>query len=29
MSTMRLNYDGWLALPAAVRQKLGLTVTVA
>src|SRR3954470_23810291 len=25
MSTVRLNYDGWLALPAAVRQKLGVT----
>ena len=24
MSTVRLNYDGWLALPAAVRQKFGL-----
>ena len=24
MSTVRLNYDGWLALPAAVRQRLGL-----
>src|SRR4051794_18509170 len=25
MSTVRLNYDGWLALPAAMRQKLGVT----
>ena len=25
MSTLRLNYDGWLALPTAVRKKLGLT----
>src|SRR4051812_19219218 len=25
MSTVRLNYDGWLALPATVRQRLGLT----
>src|SRR3954452_15094870 len=24
MTTVRLNYDGWLALPAAVRQRLGL-----
>src|SRR5689334_12083446 len=24
MSTVRLNYDGWLALPAAMRQRLGL-----
>jgi len=24
MSTVRLNYDGWLALPATVRQRLGL-----
>src|SRR4051812_14719335 len=24
MTTVRLNYDGWLALPAAVRRKLGL-----
>jgi len=24
MSTVRLNYEGWLALPAAVRQKFGL-----
>ena len=25
MTTVRLNYDGWLSLPSAVRQKLGLT----
>jgi AbrB family looped-hinge helix DNA binding protein len=24
MAKVRVNYDGWLALPAAVRQKLGL-----
>ena len=24
MPTVRLNYDGWLAVPAAMRQKLGL-----
>src|SRR5689334_409344 len=24
MTTVRLNYDGWLALPAVVRQRLGL-----
>ena len=24
MSTERLNYDGWLALPATVRHRLGL-----
>src|SRR4051812_24368366 len=24
MPKVRLNYDGWLALPAAVRKKLGL-----
>ena len=24
MTKVRLNYDGWLALPATVRQKLGL-----
>ena len=25
MPKVRLSYDGWLALPAAVRQKLGLS----
>src|SRR5205085_56241 len=25
MTTIRVNYDGWLSLPAAVRRKLGLT----
>ena len=25
MTTIRINYDGWLSLPTAVRQKLGLT----
>src|SRR3954470_19016469 len=25
MTRIRINYDGWLALPTAVRQKLGLT----
>src|SRR4051794_33863356 len=25
MTKVRINYDGWLALPTAVRQKLGLT----
>jgi len=25
MPTVRLNYDGWLALPAGMRQKLGIT----
>ena len=25
MTKVRLNYDGWLSLPTAVRQKLGLT----
>src|SRR3954452_24193576 len=25
MTKVRLNFDGWLALPTAVRQKLGLT----
>jgi AbrB family looped-hinge helix DNA binding protein len=25
MTTIRVNYDGWLSLPTAVRQKLGLT----
>src|SRR4051794_9261497 len=25
MTRVRINYDGWLALPTAVRQKLGLT----
>ena len=25
MATVRLNYDGWLALPAGVRQKLRLS----
>src|SRR3954453_3043343 len=25
MAKVRLNYDGWLALPTVVRQKLGLT----
>ena len=25
MTKVRLNYEGWLSLPAAVRQKLGLT----
>ena len=25
MSTVRLNCDGWLSLPTAVRRKLGLT----
>jgi AbrB family looped-hinge helix DNA binding protein len=25
MTKVRINYDGWLSLPAAVRQKLGLT----
>ena len=25
MTTVRLNYDGWLALPAGMRQKLGIT----
>ena len=24
MTTIRINYDGWLSLPTAVRQKLGL-----
>ena len=24
MSTIQMRYDGWLTLPAAVRQKLGL-----
>src|SRR5689334_22271447 len=24
MTKVRLNYDGWLSLPTAVRQKLGL-----
>src|SRR5689334_5755826 len=24
MTKVRVNYDGWLALPAAVRQKLGV-----
>jgi AbrB family looped-hinge helix DNA binding protein len=24
MTTVRLNYDGWLALPAGMRQKLGI-----
>jgi AbrB family looped-hinge helix DNA binding protein len=24
MTKVRINYDGWLALPTAVRQKLGL-----
>ena len=25
MSKVRMNYNGWLALPAALRQKLGLS----
>src|SRR4051794_23365756 len=25
MTRVRVNYDGWLALPTAVRQKLGLS----
>src|SRR3954452_3394544 len=25
MTKVRLDYDGWLSLPTAVRQKLGLT----
>ena len=25
MTKVRVNYDGWLSLPTAVRQKLGLT----
>ena len=25
MTRVRINYDGWLSLPTAVRQKLGLT----
>ena len=25
MPKVRMNYDGWLALPAVVRQKLGLS----
>jgi Antidote-toxin recognition MazE, bacterial antitoxin len=25
MPTVRLNYDGWLALPAGMRQKLGIS----
>src|SRR4051812_46344390 len=25
MTRIRINFDGWLALPTAVRQKLGLT----
>src|SRR3954471_13385556 len=25
MTRIRINYDGWLSLPTAVRQKLGLT----
>jgi AbrB family looped-hinge helix DNA binding protein len=25
MTKVRLNYDGWLSLPTAIRQKLGLT----
>jgi len=25
MTKVRLNFDGWLALPTAVRQKIGLT----
>ena len=25
MTKVRLNYDGWLALPTAARQKLGLS----
>src|SRR5689334_602198 len=25
MTKVRVNYDGWLALPAAARQKLGLS----
>src|SRR3954453_6130293 len=25
MTKVRLNFDGWLALPTAVRQKLGLS----
>ena len=25
MTKVRINFDGWLALPAAVRQKLGLS----
>jgi bifunctional DNA-binding transcriptional regulator/antitoxin component of YhaV-PrlF toxin-antitoxin module len=25
MTTVRLNYDGWLALPAGMRAKLGLS----
>ena len=24
MPTLKLHYDGWLALPAGLRQKLGL-----
>ena len=24
MTTLKLHYDGWLALPAALRRKLGL-----
>jgi AbrB family looped-hinge helix DNA binding protein len=25
MTKVRINYDGWLALPAAVRERLGLS----
>ena len=29
MTTLKLHYEGWLALPAAFRQKLGLSKDAA